>query len=354
MTSTILVFPSRTQSFVLLLLLLCFCFPAQARRRDVIVMNNGDHFTGRIKRLENGLLFVETDYVSGDIGFDWNQVQSIESAAIYQIVLNNGQRLEGRIEKASSEKGKTEDFLIREATGEVQVASAAIASIDIKKPTFWRQLKGNMDLGYSFTSGNNQSALNTDTSVAYQTTGWKVATSFDATFSGQSGASQTNREDLQATVYKFLNRNSFVAGLSDFLHSSQQDLNLRTTLGGGYGHYLKRTTSSNLAWLCGFVYMHESFGTTAGNPSDQNVEAVGELQYNYVRFNFGEMNSQVRVFPGLTDAGRVRVTTNNSVTIKLKNNFHLNFTFWDNFDSQPPPTAKKNELGISSGIGWSF
>ena len=211
-----------------------------------------------------------------------------------------------------------------------------------------------MDLGYSFTSGNNQSALNTDTSVVYQTTGWKVATSFDATFSGQSGASQTNREDVQATVYKFLNRNSFVAGLSDFLHSSQQDLNLRTTLGGGYGHYLKRTTNSNLAWLGGLVYIHESFGTTVGNPSDQNVEAVGELQYNYVRFNFGEMNSQVRVFPGLTDAGRVRMTTNNSVTIKLKNYFHLNFTFWDNFDSQPPPTARKNELGISSGIGWSY
>jgi hypothetical protein len=354
MTGTILAFPGGNWIFVLALLLLCLCSPARAQRKDVVIMNNGDHFTGRIKRLENGLLFVETDYVSGDIGFDWNQVQSIESAAIYQIVLSNGQRLEGRIEKASSEKGKTEDFLIRETTEEVQIPSTTIAGIDIKKPTFWRQLKGDMDLGYSFTSGNSQSALNTDTSVAYQTTGWKVETSFDATFSGQAGASETNREDVQATVSKFLNRNSFVSGLSDFLHSSQQDLNLRTTLGGGYGHYLKRTTNSNLTWLAGVVYMRESFGTNAGNPSDQNVEAVGELQYNYVRFNFGEMNSQVRVFPGLTDAGRVRVTTNNSVTIKLKNNFHLSFTFWDNFDSQPPPTAKKNELGISSGIGWFF
>jgi len=119
MTSQILAFPGRSWIFVLVLLLLCLCSPAQAQRKDVVIMNNGDHFTGRIKRLENGLLFVETDYVSGNIGFDWNQVQSIESGAIYQIVLSNGQRLEGRIEKASSEKGKTEDFLIREAAGEV-------------------------------------------------------------------------------------------------------------------------------------------------------------------------------------------------------------------------------------------
>jgi hypothetical protein len=55
------------------------------------------------------------------------------------------------------------------------------------------------------------------------------------------------------------------------------------------------------------------------------MEGVVGLQYNFVRFNFGEFSSQLRVFPGLTDTGRIRVTTNNSVTIKLRNNFHLAF-----------------------------
>jgi putative salt-induced outer membrane protein YdiY len=211
-----------------------------------------------------------------------------------------------------------------------------------------------MDFGYSFTSGNSQSTLNVDTNAAYKTPRWEAATSFDSTFSGQSGASKTNREDLQATFTRFLNRNSFLAGLSDFLHSSQQDLDLRTTLGGGYGRYLKRTTSSNVAWIFGLAYINEAFNTAAGQPSGQSMEAVAGLQYDFIRFNFGEFSSQVKAFPGLTDTGRVRVTTNNSLTIKLRNNFHLAFTLWDNFDSRPPPTARKNELGISSGIGWSF
>jgi len=34
-----------------------------AGRKDVVVMNNGDHFIGEVKRLQNGLLYVETDYV---------------------------------------------------------------------------------------------------------------------------------------------------------------------------------------------------------------------------------------------------------------------------------------------------
>ncbi|HSS97879.1 MAG TPA: DUF481 domain-containing protein [Terriglobales bacterium] len=317
-------------------------------------MNNGDHFTGEVKRLQNGLLFVETEYVSENIGLDWNQVQSVQTTATYRIVLNNGQRLDGKIEKDTSAKGKTEDFLIREATEDVEVPSASIASIDTKKATFWRQLQGNIDFGYSFASGNGQSTLNTNSSAAYTTPRWEGSTSLDATFSGQPGASKTNREDVQGMFSKFLNGNSFLAALSDFLHRSQQDLDLRTTLGGGYGRYLKRTTNNNLAWLGGIVYVHESFNTASAQPSDQSTEAVLGLQYNLVRFKFGEFASQVRVFPGLSDAGRIRLTTNNSATIKLTNNFHLQFTFWDNFDSRPPVSARQNELGISSGIGWSF
>ena len=354
MTIRILAFPRASRIFLLTVLVTCLCAPAHAKRKDVVIMINGDHFTGEVKRLQNGLLFVETDYVSGNIGLDWNQVQSVQSTATYRIVLNNGQRLEGKIEKNPTVKEATEDFLIRETTGEVKVPSAEITSIDSRKPTFWRQLQGAIDMGYSFTSGNGQSTLNADSNVAYKTKGWEVATAFDSTFNGQSGASKTNREDLQATFTKFLNRNSYLVALSDFLHSSQQDLILRTTLGGGYGRYLKRTTNSNLSWLGGIVYIHESFDTTVGQSSDQNLEAVAGLQYNYVRFNFGEFDSQLQVFPGLTDAGRVRLKTNNSLTIKLRNNFHFAFSFWDNFDSRPPATAKRNELGISSGIGWSF
>jgi hypothetical protein len=349
-------FPLRRFGWVFLLglHLACLCPSAQAKRKDEVVMINGDHFTGEVKRLQNGLLYVETEYVSGNIGLDWNQVQSVQTTATYRIVLNNGQRLDGKIEKDSSNNGKSEDFLIREATEEVAIPSTSIASIETKKPTFWRQLQGSIDFGYSFASGNDQSTLNTNTSASYATPAWEVSTSYDATFSGQSGSSKTNREDVQATVTKFLNRNSFLASLTDFLHSSQQDLNLRTTLGGGYGRFWKRTTNSNLAWLGGVVYVHESFGTTTGQPSDQSTEAVLGLQYNLVRFRFGEFISQVRVFPGLSDSGRIRITTNNSATIKLVNNFHFQFTFWDNFDSRPPVAAKRNELGVSSGIGWSF
>ncbi len=354
MTARILALPRARRAFFVPLLVMCACFPAQAKRKDVVVMNNGDHFTGQVKRLQNGLLILETDYVSGTIALDWNQVESVQSTATYRMVLNDGKRIEGKIEKVSGEKAKEKDFVIREATEEVQLPSAEIVSMETTKPTFWRQLQGSIDLGYSFSSGNSQTAVNANTNAAYKTAGWEATTAYDSTFGGQAGASKTNRQDLQATFAKYLNRNSYVMALADLLHSSQQDLTLRTTLGGGYGRYLKRTTNSNLSWLAGAAFINESFDTRAGRPSGQSAEALVGLQYSLIRFNFGEFDSQLLTFPGLTDTGRIRVTTNNSLTIKLRNNFHLAFTFWDNFDSRPPTTAKHNELGVSSGIGWSF
>jgi len=96
--------------FLLALLWASLCSAAHAKRKDVVIMNNGDHFTGEVKRLENGLLFVETDYVAGSIGLDWNQVESVQSTATYRIVLNNGKRLEGKIEKVSGEKARKQTF----------------------------------------------------------------------------------------------------------------------------------------------------------------------------------------------------------------------------------------------------
>ena len=59
-----------------------------------------------------------------------NQVQSVESTATYHIVMNNGRRMEGKIGKKSGEKSEGEDFLIREATEDLRIPSAAVVSIE--------------------------------------------------------------------------------------------------------------------------------------------------------------------------------------------------------------------------------
>jgi|HubBroStandDraft_6_1064221.scaffolds.fasta_scaffold04316_9 hypothetical protein len=38
---------------------------AKVKRQDTVIMKNGDRLTGEVKRLEQGILYIETDYFSG-------------------------------------------------------------------------------------------------------------------------------------------------------------------------------------------------------------------------------------------------------------------------------------------------
>jgi len=325
--------------------------PALAKRNDVVIMKNGDRLSGEVKKLEAGVLYIDMPYVSGSVGVDWSQVEKVQSAVSFQVVLSDGRRMSGTFEKKSSPEQPKADVSIRGQNAEIVTSSDQVVKLESEKESFWRQLKGSIDFGYDFTSGNNQTALTSDGSVTYTRTMWSATTSYNAQFSGQSGGSQSNLLDFQTAGERYLNKNSFVLGLGDFLHSSQQELNLRTTLGGGYGRFWIRTNQNVLRWITGTVYTHEDF---VGHPSDENIEGLLGLQYQLFHFDRYNLQSQVLVFPGLSDYGRVRITTKNAFTVKLVNNFHTELSFWDNFDSRPPVTSKRNELGISSSLGWTF
>ncbi len=325
--------------------------PALAKRSDVVIMKNGDRLTGEVKKLESGVLYIDMPYVSGAIGLDWSQVDKVESTASFQVVLSDGRRMSGTFEKKAAPEQPKADVSVRSQKEEIRVSADQVVKLESVKESFWRQLKGSIDFGYDFTSGNNQTALTSDASATYTAIRWAANASYNTSFSGQSGGSQTNLLDFQGVGERFLNKNSFLLGLSDFLHSSQQDLNLRTTLGGGYGRYWIRTNQNVLRWIAGTVYTHEDF---VGHTSDENIEGLLGLQYQLFHFDRYNLQSQLLVYPGLSDYGRIRTTTKNTFTVKLVNNFHTELSFWDNFDSRPPVTSKRNELGISSSLGWTF
>jgi putative salt-induced outer membrane protein YdiY len=334
-------------------LLILFCSPAQAKRNDLVIMKNGDRLTGEVKKLEHGILYVDLQYVSGSIGLDWLQVAKVQSTGGFQVILKDGERVAGTIEKVAAAEAPGKDFAIHAAQGEVRAAAPDVVTVESQKQNFWRQLTGSIDLGTNFTSGNNQTSLSADASASYLSTKWLAGASISSSFSGQSGGSKSNLLEVQTLDGRFLNRNSFLMGIGDFLHSSQQDLSLRTTLGGGYGRYLIRTNHNTLAWLGGIVYTHENFASS-DQPADQNVEALLGFQYEMFHFDRYNLQSQVLVYPGLSDAGRVRATTKTTFSMKLVNKFHIDFSILDNFDSSPPFNAKRNELGVSNTVGWTF
>lgn len=339
--------------FKWLALLLASVAPLCAQRPDLVVMKNGDRFTCTVKKLQGGVLYIDTDYISGSTGLDWAQVEKVESPSAFQITLDDGTRSVGAIQRAvSGEKGQ--EFIIKSNGVERRTSAASVVDIESQKSNFWHQLEGGIDVGYDFTSGNSQASLTTNANAKYETTRWMASVIDTTSFSSETDASRTNLVDIQGQEGVFFKRNWTYYGLEDFLHSSQQSLELRTTLGGGVGRYLFRTNSTWLALIGGAVYTHENFTPTIQRGSDQNIEGLAGIQYQLLRFDRYSLQSQALVFPGLSDPGRIRATPKITFNMKLRNNFYTNLSFWDNYDSRPPANSKGNELGISSGVGWTF
>lgn len=139
------------------------------------------------------------------------------------------------------------------------------------------------------------------------------------------------------------------------MKSNQQDLELRSTYGGGFGRKLIQTDNTSLLAIGGAVYSHENYQSQPGtSPLRNNAESLVGLTFSTFRFRTVNVNSQLLVFPSLTGPGRVRLSSQSNLQIDLVRNFSWNLQFYENVDSRPPVNAPKNDLGITTSLGWKF
>ena len=66
-----------------------------APKTDVVIMVNGDHITGEVKELEQGILSYGTDF-RGTISIEWREVAQLQSGQMFEVELIDGTKLYGR------------------------------------------------------------------------------------------------------------------------------------------------------------------------------------------------------------------------------------------------------------------
>ena len=68
-------------------------------KNDLIVMKNGDRFTGEIKALGGGVLSVDLPYVDGTISMQWSQVAQLQSNACSWYIRKAAPYIPGRFRR---------------------------------------------------------------------------------------------------------------------------------------------------------------------------------------------------------------------------------------------------------------
>jgi len=321
---------------------------------DVVVLKNGDRLTGEIKGLQRGELRIKADYMAEAVRLDWTRIERIESKSTFIISTVDGKLFTNVMRLLPSNSNEVSNFVIGSAAGELRVPQLDVIRIVPAAPGFWKRLEGSVDFGLSFTSGNDQYQTTLTATTTYRTGNNSYTAAIDSAFSGQPEGDSTTRKQFSFDYRKQLTPRYYVGGIFDLLQSDQQSLDLRTSIGGLVGRNLRQTESSRLSVFAGLVGTRERYSTVLEKPKSSNVDALAGADLNIFQFKTIDISSRFSLFPSLTTPGRMRLQTTSDLKIKIAKDLYWGFHLYENFDSKPPVRADKNDLGISTSLGWKF
>jgi len=319
---------------------------------DVVVLKNGDRLTGEIKGLQSGELRFKSDYMAEAVRLDWSRIERLESKSTFMILLVDGKLVTDVIRLLPSHSDEVANFVI--GNSGITVHQLDVIRITPADRHFWKRLEGSIDFGFSFTSGNDQYQTNLAATSTYRTGDHSFTASIDSSFSGQTEGDSLRRNQFSFDYRKQLSRRWYVGGLFDLLHSDQQSLDLRTTVGAIAGRNVVQTENTRLSLFGGIAGTREHYSESIGRPRTTNADAITGADFATFRFNRTDIRSRFSLFPSLTTPGRMRLQATSDLRIKIVKDLWWGFHVYENFDSKPPVRADQNDLGVSTSLGWKF
>jgi hypothetical protein len=339
-------------------LLILSSLPLLARPSlDVIVMDNGDRFTGEIKGLQGDVLTVSLPYVDGNLSMNWRKVARIDSPQLFLVQTEDGVTHTGTLATLLVSPG--DPTIIRIAEGPEVKASepkSKIVRLSETSLSFRQRLSGDVNLGVVYSKGNNTTQYNLGSSIAQDRERWGAGITYSSNLSASTGADTATRNQLSFDAYRLLRRsNYFFSGFGGFLQSSVQGIRRQDSLGAGIGRFFKNTNRTRFRMLGGMVWQTTSYDQSVVPVERQNVYgAIGAAELKVFMFKKTNLTITGSAIPALSDRGRVFYSTNGSYYLKFFKDFSWNFSFYGNWDTRPPPTFKGSDYGYSSGLKWTF
>ena len=325
-------------------------------KKDVIQFTNGDRITCEIINLDKGYLYVKLDYADGTVSIDWSKIARIESPQSFVLADKDGIRYFGSLRTANEDTTKQQSELeVIGRSSSKTLQSNDIVEIQRTDTSFWQNMHGGIDVGLNYSKQQNRTQYNFDSNVSYERTKWSMAAEYQSSFSGGGDLSDLRNNLLLTGTRQLWRAPNFVVTLINFQQNDEQQLDLRTTMGGAFGHYFYDTNSTLLAAYAGGVWNHEKYsGEASFGQTGNSAEAVLGTQVNFFRFKTTNILADVKVFPSLTDLGRVRTDLNTSLKLRIAKDLYWKFSFYLTYDSKPPQNLPKTDYGSTSSLGWTF
>ena len=379
------------------LALLCISFSSAEvwshAKTDIITVANGDKITGAVSAMTAGKLSLSTDY-AGTVNIKWREIKQIESRYLYEIRLDDGERIYGRFISNDIEN----QLSMRVAGKERRVDIDDIVEVR----SIEEELADKLDLQLSstITADPDNKTLVLYAAGTYDVRGGR--TNFSArvddtrsTPGGGEDPSSTNASSLQisrefwrargtAQSYRVLN--------ARYDTNSELNIDHRGSLGFGLGRYLINDLGNELAVSAGVQATQEwrnSCDDQQKNIIEQNVlpatgllddgtddeaeekppkrslercaDAELFLNFKWHLYSFQKRDMDIYVtgntYPSLSDWGRVRGDLNVIINWELFDSLYWTVNARTEVDSagdREDDSYGNSDYTLTTGITWKY
>jgi hypothetical protein len=343
---------------VICLLITILVAPLEAREKsDVIIMANGDKITCEVKSLSSNTLYISVDYILNTLSVDWTKVDHIESKQLFLVKTRDGVVYRGRLSTPKTPADRPSQIEVLETPeNKIVLERKQVVSADETSESFWQRWNGQVGTGFSYTKGNESSQYNLNSGIAYVEDRWSAGANYTSNLSSSAGTSVSTRNNLALQAQRLLRWNNwYYTAVAGFLQSSVQGIQLQSTFGGGVGRNIVNNGGTYLTVYGGFAWQQINYQQTVLPAQTQQVTTglIGS-QFKLFRFNRTTLTVSANLLPAISEPGRLQFSFNTSYYVKLWGQLNWNFTFYESWDSRPPPGFVGSDYGATSGLSVSF
>jgi len=341
---------SRSAVYLLCLVLFLACSSdARAEKTDIVLLTNGDRITGEVKGLERGKLEFKTDTM-GTVYIEWLDIEEIFSTVGQAIELTNGQRFYGPLAKAEDE----EMIVVKTEHGPVGLSTTDIVAMYPVEAGFWDRLDINADVGFSWDKASNVGKYNIGVTTEYRDPRFINRNNFSTEVTTQEGRDDTTRVYLDGLHLVYHQDKRYHAFFGNAESNDELGIDLRVLAGAGYGAVPIRSQRYWFSIGGGLAVNHE---IPVDGETENNLEGVIMATYDYFKYSEPErsFNTNLRIFPSLTDWGRWRATYDVDFRLELIADLFWRLNFYASYDSDPlSQEGASSDYGITSSLGYKF
>jgi putative salt-induced outer membrane protein len=357
-----------------LVFLTAFLGLASAVFADQITLKNGDHLSGKIVKSDGKTLLLHTDF-AGDVTIDFTAITKITTDQELHVSTSDKKTVVGPVQESD---GKLE---VSTKSGPVDVPAGNVALIrnDAEQAAYDKSLhpgllhgwNGGLNVGFSLARGNSETTnLALGINAIHATLNDKITIYLTSIDTNNQLATPSTVANLITGGFRY-DRNfrpkifGFVGG--DFMSNALQDLDLRGVYGGGIGYHAIKSDNTTFDLLAGVNYTHETYsnGPLVNAFATPPTFASYGVTNRFAALTLGEelmhkvgkgtvITENLYFYPDISDTGEYRATFNLGTVTKISKWLGWQNQFNDIYVSNPPGTAKKNDLIFTTGLNFSF